>query len=448
MTGELRAGVATVEFTPSAGVAMSGFGARTGPSTGAHDALSARAVAVSSGSAAGSIVVVADLVALTVGQVDRLRLDIARRTGLPEDAVVVTVTHTHAGPHVTPDGLGPGYDQQVAGTVERAIVSAAVDAWSSRRPARWGHGRGEERTVAHNRRDPSGPVDPDVTVVRIDTEGGDPLAVLFSYSCHPVVLGAGNVLFSADWPGYARAAVEERLSGATAVFLQGCCGQVNTGHSAHASMDLSAAAGRTFEAAELLGRRVGDVASSVAAEIATTAGDRVAVSSVQVSLAHSTAPGPEETAALIADGERELAAGVSLDRAVVLRARRAWVERAGGEGFPPPPRVTVTALAWGDLDIVTLPGEPFVGFSTDIRARTPDRDVVVLGYANGVPGYLPYPPTEYDAGGYEVEEAHFFYGQSQCFAPACGPLLVETAASLLAGLPPPGARAAERDGQG
>ena len=38
---------------------------------------------------------------------------------------------------------------------------------------------------------------------------------------------------------------------------------------------------------------------------------------------------------------------------------------------------------------------------------------------------------------YEVEEAHFFYGQAQCFAPACGPLLVETALAALSSLPPP-----------
>lgn len=440
MTGwedeRLLAGVATVDFTPGGGVAMSGFGARTQLATAAHDPLTARAVAVSAGPLA-SVVVVADLVALTVSQADRLRADIARRTGLPPSAVVVAVTHTHAGPHVTPDGLGPGCDPAVAARVESAVAEAADLAWTSRRPARWGHGRGEEHTVAHNRRDPAGPVDPEVTVVRIDTDAGDPLAVLFSYSCHPVVLGAGNLLFSADWPGYARRAVEESVPGATAIFLQGCCGQINTGHSAHASMDLSAAAGRTFEAAERLGRRVGDVAASVADGIETSAAARVGAVTTQLPLTHAALPTPGELAVLVSDGERELAGDPSVDRAVVLRARTTWAQRLVEGDLPRAPTVAVTALAWGALDVVTLPGEPFVGFSSEIRAGAAGRDVLVLGYANGVPGYLPYPPAEYDAGGYEVEEAHFFYGQAQCFAPACGPLLVETALAALSSLPPP-----------
>ena len=42
----IEAGAAIVDMTPPAGLAMSGFAARTAPATGAHDPLTARALVV------------------------------------------------------------------------------------------------------------------------------------------------------------------------------------------------------------------------------------------------------------------------------------------------------------------------------------------------------------------------------------------------------------------
>ena len=41
----LKAGIAVVDITPPPGLAMAGFGARTEPALGAHDALTVRALA-------------------------------------------------------------------------------------------------------------------------------------------------------------------------------------------------------------------------------------------------------------------------------------------------------------------------------------------------------------------------------------------------------------------
>ena len=39
---------------------------------------------------------------------------------------------------------------------------------------------------------PTAPVDPTVTVVRVDTVDRQPLAIVVNYACHPVVFGADN----------------------------------------------------------------------------------------------------------------------------------------------------------------------------------------------------------------------------------------------------------------
>nr|MBA2755373.1 alkaline ceramidase [Chloroflexia bacterium] len=47
------------------------------------------------------------------------------------------------------------------------------------------------------------------------------------------------------------------------------------------------------------------------------------------------------------------------------------------------------------------------------------------------PGYIPH-QSAYPAGGYEVDEAHRYYGYPACFAPEAGEAIVATALDLLA----------------
>jgi len=88
--------------------------------------------------------------------------------------------------------------------------------------------------------------------------------------------------------------------------------------------------------------------------------------------------------------------------------------------------VDVTALRWGSIVVVGLPGEPFMEIGQQIRSSCGIPGVVVLGYANGCPGYIP-DVSAYAAGGYEVCDAHRFYGESAAFAPEAAGRLVAAA---------------------
>jgi neutral ceramidase len=75
---------------------------------------------------------------------------------------------------------------------------------------------------------PSSLVDPTVTVVRIDTAKGDPLAVLINYACHPVILGSENLQYTADFPAITNRVVEKVLGGnVESFFVQGAPGDIN-----------------------------------------------------------------------------------------------------------------------------------------------------------------------------------------------------------------------------
>jgi hypothetical protein len=72
-----------------------------------------------------------------------------------------------------------------------------------------------------------GPIDPDIGVLRLDRADGSPLAVVYTFACHPIqgVPSGGN---TADITGFASRAIEDNLpQGAVALFVQGCAGDIN-----------------------------------------------------------------------------------------------------------------------------------------------------------------------------------------------------------------------------
>ena len=82
-----------------------------------------------------------------------------------------------------------------------------------------------------------------------------------------------------------------------------------------------------------------------------------------------------------------------------------------------------TGLHWGGASIISLPGEIFAESALRIRNILKCSDpLFILGYADDNPGYIP-PLSEFKFGGYEIEEAHRFYGLGATFAPGSAELL-------------------------
>jgi hypothetical protein len=95
-------------------------------------------------------------------------------------------------------------------------------------------------------------------------------------------------------------------------------------------------------------------------------------------------------------------------------------------------RGTVTVLRLGGLLVVALPGEPFLECAERIQQAF-DCPVLVAAYSNGCPGYFPT-ADEYDHGGYEVIDAHRYYGMPAPFKRGSAEQLVDTAVELGRGL--------------
>lgn len=409
----IRAGVAVHDITPPLGTPMSGYAARTESAAGVRDPLTVRVLAVDD-----TVLVTVDVVGLHEDLCETVR----RRCAVAAAHVVVHATHTHSGPSCTPGRLGDDADEAWLDHLVTACMQTIDRAVAAREPVRIKAGYGDDPDVARNRRRSGGPVDRALPVVRFDRPDGSVLAILTSYACHPVVLGADNPLFSGDYPAEVRHQLERELGG-TALFATGCAGDANTGHFPSDSFAADPSGARTFEERD----RVGAVVTRAVESARLSMGDEC------VSAASTTLPldiDLPDRAQVRRDAQRWAVDAESADprMAALLTA---WTRWANDLPVDPPGswEGSVTVLRWGPAVLVALPGEPFAGIGMQIRHELEHRGVgvvLVIGYANGTPGYVPT-RDEYAHGGYEVDDAHRYYGMPGPFARDSAERLVESA---------------------
>lgn len=440
-------GTATREITPEPGCDLSGFIARIEPMTGVHDPLLAKAMVWAETGAGGNAaaLVTLDLVDVEAEMVSAIRKQAAEASGIPAVRIGVTCTHTHGGPATMPDRKLGHADRDDLDRIARRAAEAVAEARQALELVVMTCGIGHEPTVGKNRRIPGGIIDPAVPVLRFQRKNGEVAALLVNYACHPVTLGPDNLLATADYPGYVRRTLEATYPGASVQFVTGCCGQVNNGHTSKDGEKGRGMIWRSFGEAERIGRAIAGAAMQAAEqscrrEAALPRADQpmepvsIDVARRVIELPFLPAPTTEEldrmtaewSAALQALEQRQTRPGEKESLHVYL----AWAAEVRVGGLPSSVSAEVMAIRVGDVSLALLPGESFVEFGLEIKARMGNRPVVTLAYANGRPGYIPH-RSAYPAGGYEVDDAYRYYGYPTCFAPEAGELVVATALELL-----------------
>lgn len=428
----LLAAASVRDITPEPGTAMSGYAARTGRARGAHDPLTLRALVVGD-----TALVTADVVGLSASTCRRIR---QRCADLAE--VVVHATHTHSGPVSMPGRLGGDCDRQWLASVEDAAVDAVREAARGAEPVTVLPWASPAPAVARNRRRAGGPVDSLLPGIALLSAGGACVATVVSYACHPVVLGADNLLFSADYPGALRRRIEAEAGG-VAFFLTGCAGDANPGQVQVDPASAASEGGRTFADCTEVGEELAGAAlaglwkvrrrSSPGADGSSS----VALSEASIHRLPVTLPFEvPEASALQAEAEHWRSetqrAGNAQERALFLCWQQ-WAQGRleAGDGGTGPRAWTgsVAVLRWGPARIMALPGEPFAATGMQLRRHLGAPGAIVAGYCDGCPGYLP-PLQEVPLGGYEVQDAHRYYGAPGPFAPGAAERLVEAAHGL------------------
>lgn len=408
-----RAGFHRVDITPPLGAPLAGFAARGGPCAGVHDELYARALVLDDGRRP-LVFVAVDVLALSAELVRDLRERIRRRTAIDPAGVMVSATHTHAGPitmraFCQPDErMEPAYGERFTAAIEDAVATA----WDRRAAARVGVGSGRVTGIGVNRRSPDGlPVDDEIGIVKVEDGAGRVRAVLVNFACHPTVLGPDNLLATGDFPAYMVRRVEESLGpGTFAMFVNGAEGNVSMGHSSELSAIGVITPGRTFERAEELGRRLGEAVLATLPSITCDAGLTLEAKTSTLRLPLKRYPAPAEAAKALAAAETEAAQLAADDKpweqVAASRTRRLYasimhyfsVETSPlDDGHLP---IEVQAARIGDALFVAAPAEIFVEIGLRLK-REARHPLYILGLTNGYMAYLPT-RAAYAADGYEV----------------------------------------------
>jgi hypothetical protein len=370
----LEAGASRVDITPPNGLLLQGYPDPESQraATGVRDPLYARVLALRVGEECLAIV---DLDLVAVFRPESLeRLKAATRPDVSN--LIVTAIHTHSGPPIFTPASSKVQPWETDGVAK--IAGAIHEAVSHMVPAKLGVGYGECQ-IGHNRlrieRDGSvswfeknwtgtatSPIDPTVCVLRVDGMDGKPLAILVNYACHPVIYGPDNRLYSADFPGVMTAVVEKAVgNNALCFYIQGGAGDINPHYA------VSTLAQGAEEFCRRTGAELGQVASDVAAKIHT---EDCAQPSLQVA-DDTVTVGPRWDAALWKAADPDGAARID---SMTKSSYDLHV---------------TTVLVDKSLAIVAMPGEPFVDFQLQWRARCPVRDCLFMGYSNGYFGYFP-----------------------------------------------------------
>ncbi len=372
---EFRAGVAKADLDPPTGLPMAGYGVRY--SKGTLDPLEARVLVLSDGTRTIAFVTLDLCFPFDPPIMDEIRQAVRGSV----DEVIFHASHTHSGPTYSE---APEAAKHAIPRVADAIGAAARSMVGARIGSAWG-----QIYLGFNRRYllPDGsvqmfwrnetkvsttfPVDPTVGVIRVDRLDGTPLAVLVNYACHPVVLGPENLNYSADYPSEMRRYIEQEMgSGVMAFFLQGAPGDINPYY------DKTPLIEDAVGMMKQTGRLLGGEAVRVAKTVTTRTPGNLRIQSKTVVLSVANRWNLDKLRAVLRD--RYHIEGGRAER--LLRERMEMPVTTLLLNFSSPDQ---------NLAFVGMPGEPFVEFQMQLRAKSPVRNSFLLGYTNGYFAYFP-----------------------------------------------------------
>jgi len=422
-----KAGLAKAVITPERPVWMAGYANRHKPSEGKIQDLYAKALALEDEKGRRVAIVTSDLLGFPRELAEAVAAQAQKQFGLPRSQLVLTSSHTHTGPALRHSLVG-AYDlnaEQTAAVEEYTrqlqpkLVTLIGQALKNLAPAKLSFGRGEAHFGVNRRQltaqgmqigvNKTGPSDPDVPVLRVESPPGNLRGMLFAYACHNTTLTGEFYQFSGDYAGFAQAELEQAHPGATALFMMGCGADINP-----------------YPRSKL--------------ELAKEHGQALAQSVEQV-LRGSLSPlrGPVKTAfervmAPLAPtpARAEFQARLSDPNGFRRRHAERMLARLDRDGklmseydYP------IQVVQFGDeLTFIALAGEVVVDYVLRLKRELGTDGLWVVGYSNDVFAYIPTVRILKE-GGYEADGSMIYYDLPGPFSPAIEEKIVSKVRELV-----------------
>lgn len=375
----IKMGVSQVNITPPAPTVMSGYAARTAPSTGVHDSLYATSLYFA-GEKIKALIITVDLIGFTSAFTDELKVDISKASGVSPENIMITAVHSHGAPSPRPT------DSDTANTVpayvrflKERLITMTKAATKNVVPVKMGIGKGSCNLNINRRaliangsiwlgRNPDGPCDHDLVVARFEDMNNKTLAVLVNWPCHATVSGQDNYQITGDWPGAAARYIKKSEGNDVVVAVTiGASGDINPLYGP----------GKNFTEIEAVGFHAGREACKTLATVKT-----YPLKDLQTTSALMTFPG----------------------------------KKPGNDDFPqetyekgPDTEIRLTVFKIGELILSGVSGELVNEIGMEIKNRSPYSGTIVVTHCNGSSGYI-CTDKMFPEGGYEVRVSRLMPG--------------------------------------
>lgn len=421
-----KAGVAKKIITPKSELWMAGYGSRTKPTAEKEHDLWVKALAIEDADGHRCVMLTSDLCGFPRSVTEPVCRQISKTTGLKRSEILLNCSHTHCGPVV--DGnlvdMYPVNAAQLADIkkfteeLSTAMIEVIQAAVNQLKPAHVHIGEGTTR-FAMNRREvtatgiangknPTGPVDHSVPVLRVSDAKGKPFAIVFGYACHNTTMSYYK--WSGDYAGFAQIEVEKAFPDCTAMFWIGCGGDANP--LPRSQLELCMKYGKE------LGMAVKDVAVGKMSPLT----EHLTTEYAEVTLPLAELPAKTQW-------ETEVS---SKSTAHAKRAERMLAILKAGKAISTEyPHYPIQVWKFGNqLTWVALGGEVVIDYNLRLKKELPTKGLKwIAGYSNDVVAYIPSARVLKE-GGYEADSSQVYYGLPTKWSPKIEDIIITKAINL------------------
>ena len=376
-----------------------------------------------------------DLCEIDKNAVTKIKAAVSRKTGVREENVIVTATHTHTGPCLIANNYFNCEEKPIKGYIEfllKKSVKAAKKSLADLRSAKMGYGVGKAPDrVAYIRRykmkdgstmtcppinDPNidyplGTLDERVNVLRFDREKADSV-VIMNFGVHADTVNGEYI--SSDWVGWAQSTLNKSLNGVKCVCIMGAQGDVGSTHVFPTKSDMNDTE-ISFDnemkspgMARFIGRALAGTVLQIydKVEYVDVEDIKVVNELFKVDLnvpAKKDLPLAHKYAELHAQGKDEEIPFTAMELTTVVAEAMRMVEM---ENSPKQTEMVITGLRIGNIALLGVPGEPFTEIGVKIKEIGGYGLILPCALTNGYEGYFPSKEA-YDEGGYEARTSRY-----------------------------------------
>lgn len=402
ISNEFIAGVSIENISPKKGIELAGYPHYLRKNIGIHDHLYGSCIFLSS-KGKNIFLVCLDTLMLSKKYIKIICKNVSEKLNVLEKDIIISSSHSHSSPWTSGmldlEALKNNFEPDHAYLDELIykVTNLIINASNNQFDAKIGFGCGncgKEKGIGGNRINPNGPADTDVWVIGLKDSEDNLKACLVNYALHPTVLHEDNNFVSADYPGYIREYFAESNPDAVFLFSQGASGNQSTRYFRK---------GQSFEEAKRIGYEIGKEAIKILEKMTFSDEITLDIFSTETELILRELPSIE-----IAQDKlkilKEKYDYLKNSNASYIDIQNAYLNYLGAEDLlgyvllkekrwklslledEVPAEIFVLKIN-GNI-IVCLPGEIFVEFALEIKAKSPFKNTMVFELSNGcLPGY-------------------------------------------------------------